>query len=198
MNSARFAEIYEGLTSKEAALFNVKKNQYAFDDERLHNFIQAAKIEGRRPSQIAFSYFTKHLISIQKAIDSQQYELYWERLTEAGDKDECIVQRFADARNYMLLMLCCLEHEADQPVSFETKAAESATAMSLSDIDKAIIESFLPEIERALEQSSARPPYADRTYALSSTALEEIERQRQQYRDFYNGSNYDPAPEEVD
>lgn len=150
MNSIRFAQIYDGLTSKEEALFGVKKDQYAFDDERLHNFIQAAKVEGRRPSQIAFSYFVKHLIAIQKAIDTEQYELYWERLTEAGDKDECIVQRFADARNYLLLMLCCLEYEAGRPISFGTKAAKE-----LSDVDKMIIETFLPEIEAALVQQAA-------------------------------------------
>ena len=151
MNSKRFAEIYEGLTSKEAALFGIKKDQYAFDDERLHNFIQAAKVEGRRPSQIAFTYFVKHLIAIQRAIDTEQYELYWERLTESGDKDECIVQRFADARNYLLLMLCCLEYEAGQPVSFETKAAQG----ELSEADREILESFLPEIEAALVQRTA-------------------------------------------
>lgn len=137
MNSKRFAEIYEGLTSKEAALFGVKKDQYAFDDERLHNFIQAAKVEGKRPSQVAFSYFTKHLIAIQKAIETEGYELYWERITDAGDKDECIVQRFADARNYLLLMLCCLEHESQEPISFGTKDFPPGIKTTCSQYDPA-------------------------------------------------------------
>ena len=123
MNSQRFAEIYEGLTSKEAALLKLKGSEYASNDEKLENFIKAASMEGKRPSEIAFTYFMKHVLSIQKTVSSGTCDLCWEKTAPNGDRQECIIQRISDCRNYALFILCCLEHESGQRTNFNTQGS---------------------------------------------------------------------------
>lgn len=145
MNSARFKEIYEGLTNRESGLLALKGSEYATDNEVLANFIKAALIEGRRPSEVALSYMTKHFLSVQKAIEIGNFELYWEKSKPNGDRDECIVQRIADLRNYALFVLCCMEYEKQMPVDFGTLVPKVPTTAEI-----ALRELWTPEIMKIL------------------------------------------------
>ena len=118
MDINRLNEIHTKLHDKEVILMNLKREGYATDEEVLKNFIDAARLLGTRPSVVAFSYFTKHMVSILKAVTEEQYQLNWEKIREDGSRDEGLIQRIADARNYLFFIIACLEHESDQVADF--------------------------------------------------------------------------------
>lgn len=121
MNTKRLAEIHSTLHAKESRLMNLKREGYASDEQVLQNFIEAGKLLDIRPSEVAFLYFTKHLISIKKAVVENSYSLTWEKSKADGSRDEGLIQRIADARNYLFFVVACLEYEGEQVADFNLK-----------------------------------------------------------------------------
>jgi hypothetical protein len=112
LNSLRRNEIWDLITAKEKELLGVKSGEYALnDDEILFNFKEGAKLMDKTSLFAAWSYFTKHLIAIQKAVIIGKFMFKWAIKQPDGTYTEGIIQKIVDARNYLFLMLCCMEDE---------------------------------------------------------------------------------------
>lgn len=106
MTPEQFTSLCEEFLEREKELLGLKAGEYAVGDDRLWNFHVQGALEGRRPSEIALSHLLKHVLSIVKAVRTGSGTWAWQ--TAAG---EGLKQRFADARNYLLLLAACLEEE---------------------------------------------------------------------------------------
>ena len=107
MTPERFESLQEEFVAHEARILNWKRGEYASDDEdRLQNFRQVAEFAGMKMSEVALIWLMKHIQSIALAVRSGKYAWTW--TTEGG---EGLKQRIADARNYLLLLVACLEEE---------------------------------------------------------------------------------------
>lgn len=131
MESKRFAEIFERLHEKEMGLLSLKGQDYATDDERLENFILAAGMLHQRPSQIALEYLTKHYIAVINEIAKDSGDLVWSYVIN-GEVKEGFIQKVCDARNYLGLMLCCLEQERGVKADFGQVQQEETVPLTVS------------------------------------------------------------------
>lgn len=105
-SAAQFMELRDEFNEQELRLIGIKKEEYATDDDRLLNFRQIAAFEGRTMSQVAATYFLKHIQSITRVVQSRgPYAWCW--VTPGGG--EGLKQRIADARLYLLLLAACIE-----------------------------------------------------------------------------------------
>jgi len=101
-----FEELREEFLEHEARILDWKRGEYSPNDDRLQNFREVAALTGLRLSEVALIWLLKHIQSISLAVRNGKYTWTWE--TEGG---EGLKQRFADARNYLLLLAACLEEE---------------------------------------------------------------------------------------
>lgn len=102
----QFENLRDEFLSHEAKIMDFKRGEYSPNSDRLQNFREVAAFLGLRPSEVALTYLLKHIQSIALAVRSGKYTWAWN--TEGG---EGLKQRFADARNYLLLLAACLEEE---------------------------------------------------------------------------------------
>jgi len=121
MDSKRLNELWTELHKKETELLGIKAGEYASGNNRLYNFCEGARLMNCTPPQTAWAYLTKHLISIQKAASEGDYNFCWAVKQEDGGYTEGIIQKIVDARNYLFLMLCCMEDEIREKTSFTTE-----------------------------------------------------------------------------
>ncbi|NPV81916.1 MAG: hypothetical protein HPY52_16920 [Firmicutes bacterium] len=103
----RFAALVKEFHEAEERILSHKGTEYADDVDRLENFHQQALIQKCKPADIALTYLLKHVLAIAKAVQTGQYEWAWE-----GSHGEGLRQRFADARNYLLLLAACIDEVA--------------------------------------------------------------------------------------
>lgn len=104
---ARFEKLVDEFLKKEQSILGHKGTEYADNEDRLQNFHLQALLQGVKPSEVALTYLLKHILSIAKAVSTGNQP--WEWTTKEGH--EGLKQRFADARNYLLLLAACLEEE---------------------------------------------------------------------------------------
>ena len=102
----QFENLRDEFLVHEAKILDWKRGEYSPNEDRLHNFREVAAFMGLRPAEVALTYLMKHIQSIALAVRSGKYVWTWN--TEGG---EGLKQRFADARNYLLLLAACLEEE---------------------------------------------------------------------------------------
>lgn len=121
MDSKRLMELWTELHQKESELIGIKAGEYANNDERLYNFKQGANLIGCEPYQTAWSYLTKHIISVQKAAIEGKYNFAWAVKQDDGSYTEGIIQKIVDARNYLFFMLCCMEEQQGKKAGFTTE-----------------------------------------------------------------------------
>lgn len=121
MDSKRLYELWNELVEAEKQLIGIKAGEYAFDDERLWNFKEGCQMQMNSPKATAWSYVTKQLVSIKRACVLGSYAFCWSIKQENGNYTEGIVQKIADARNYLFFVLCCLEEEAGKKAEFTTE-----------------------------------------------------------------------------
>ena len=107
MTRESFENLREEFLEHEAGILEWKRGEYAPNDDRLQNFREVAAFLNKRPAEVALTYLTKHIQSIALAVRTGSYNWTWN--TEGG---EGLKQRFADARNYLLLLAACLEEES--------------------------------------------------------------------------------------
>lgn len=100
----RFAALVAEFRAREEKLLGSKGGEYGSSQDRLENFHWQAQAEGRRPEEIAVSHLLKHIHAILKAVGEGRYAWAWEVEGREGLK-----QRFADARNYLLLVAACID-----------------------------------------------------------------------------------------
>ena len=102
---ARFEKLVDEFLKNEQSILGHKGTEYADNEDRLQNFHQQAIIQGVEPAAIALTYLLKHILSIAKAVSTGNQP--WEWTTKEGH--EGLKQRFADARNYLLLLAACID-----------------------------------------------------------------------------------------
>ena len=107
--SEQFNKLVREFAEKEVAILTWKAGEYTDTIDRLKNFRQVAAFQGRTPAQVASTYLLKHVQSIALAVETGHYVWAWEK--EGG---EGMKQRFADARNYLLLLAACLDEESQE------------------------------------------------------------------------------------
>lgn len=101
----RFKCLVKEFEEEEAKILLHKRAEYSDQEDRLQNFHQQAIIQGVEPADIALTYLLKHILSITKAVGSGNQPWVW--TTDQGH--EGLKQRFADARNYLLLLAACID-----------------------------------------------------------------------------------------
>ncbi len=111
MNQNQFDELLNELLDKEDQILRSKGKEYAQDTDRLQNFRERAHFEGRTLSEVALGDMMKHIQSIKKAVQDGQIE-EWRYTNKNGG--EGLKQRFVDARNYLALLMACIEEEHHQ------------------------------------------------------------------------------------
>ena len=107
MTPIEFENLRDEFLTKESAILEWKRGEYASGEDRLQNFREVAALTGLRLSEVALIWLLKHIQSIALAVRTGGYTWTWD--TEGG---EGLKQRFVDARNYLLLLAACLEEEA--------------------------------------------------------------------------------------
>ncbi len=103
----KFEMLMKEFTEKEQEILTHKRLEYSNNEDRLQNFHQQASIQGTRPAEIALTYLLKHILSISKGVTTGGQSWAW--TTRHGH--EGLKQRFADARNYLLLLAACVDAE---------------------------------------------------------------------------------------
>jgi len=107
MTQEQFVTLCKEFLEREHDLLAAKAGDYAVDNDRLWNFHAQGQLEGKRPSEIALTHLLKHVLSLVKAVRTGSGEWAW----VLPEGREGLKQRFADARNYLLLLAACLEEE---------------------------------------------------------------------------------------
>ena len=101
----RCERLVKEFEEEEAKILLRKRAEYSDQEDRLQNFHQQAAIQGVEPADISLTYLLKHILSIAKAVRTGNQPWVW--VTAEGS--EGLKQRFADARNYLLLLAACIE-----------------------------------------------------------------------------------------
>ena len=115
MNKLDFEEFLDGMITNEKVLLGYKREEYARRNaDVLINFKQNAAFLKCSPEEVCLTYMMKHIQSISIAItdairNGESLEFEWE--TASGQ--EGLAQRFADARNYMLLLGALISEDND-------------------------------------------------------------------------------------
>jgi len=112
-SSDRFAELFDEFVGEERKLLNIKRSEYTSDgsEDCLQNFKQVGDFLGKEPEEVCMVYIIKHLQSIQRAVDTGEYDFSW----WSEDRGvEGLKQRIADIRNYLLLLAAILDEKAGE------------------------------------------------------------------------------------
>lgn len=99
MDHKEFERVFEDQVDICRSMLVKKANEYAFDDERLHNFIIAGGLQGQTPVQALGGMMAKHTVSIYDMIDSDS-----DGLQDFAKWDE----KITDHINYLILLRACL------------------------------------------------------------------------------------------
>ena len=105
----RFHQLVEEFAERENRILGWKAGEYSDGTDRLQNFREIAVIEGREPVDVALTLLLKHIQSIAHHVKIRKFAV-WAWQTESG---EGLKQRFADARNYLLLLAACVDEISD-------------------------------------------------------------------------------------
>jgi len=108
MQSNTFKQLVEKrIESYKGKLFGDKEIEYARNDDRLHNFKVAARMDNETPERSLWGMWKKHIVSIKDMIDDLG------KVTETEiqcvypkvyPKDESITEKFDDMHNYLHLL----------------------------------------------------------------------------------------------
>ncbi len=108
----RFSELVKEFAQGESVILAHKGKEYTGNEDRLQNFRDVANFFGDEPvvitpSIVALIYLLKHLQSIKLTLTPDETPKKWCWTTDSGF--EGLKQRFADARNYLLLLAACID-----------------------------------------------------------------------------------------
>jgi len=110
MNEKEFGDLYIEMTGKEQFLLGFKRGEYAKDDaDVLINFKQVGAITQQKAAQVCMTYLMKHIQSISMAVNhDKDLEFKWRH-----NGNEGLAQRFADARNYLVLLAALIKEQEE-------------------------------------------------------------------------------------
>ena len=106
----RFDALVAEIRARSEEIMLAKRGEYSPNADRLQNFRTVAAFTGRRPSEVALTYFLKHVQAITEAVRSRAYAWCWQR----EDGSEGLKQRFADGINYLYLLAACVDEEVGE------------------------------------------------------------------------------------
>ncbi len=112
MKVDRFNEVVEGFLTREAALLNTKRADYAGGNEDcLINFKGVAEIMGVSPEFYCSTLLMKHVHSILTAIKrGDVHPRDWAWVNNGG---EGLKQHISDARNFFILLSALIQEKID-------------------------------------------------------------------------------------
>ena len=110
----RFEKLVKEFLDEENKILSWKGNEYTTGVDRLQNFREIADFIDCTPADVALMYMLKHVQGIKKQIKEGRFTWAWE--TEGG---EGLKQRFADVRNYLLLLAACLDEMSEKESDVE-------------------------------------------------------------------------------
>lgn len=94
MNRDQFERIFEHQLKQTTDVLIAKREEYAPDDDVLHNFTAAAALIGGTPEQALWGFLTKHLISLSDMV-RDEHDIHdvarWE-------------EKIGDSINYLFLL----------------------------------------------------------------------------------------------
>lgn len=132
MQASEFNELLEAELNRVQSMLGSKAEEYASDRDRLHNFKQAAHLEGRTEEQALAGMMVKHTVSIYDMIETgEHYPL---------DK---WAEKITDHVNYLLLLKAIVTEKQQAWVKMEDYSAEDVKAGSLTFDAKDFV--ILPE-----------------------------------------------------
>lgn len=102
MKAQQFQNILQDRIDKIREVLSSKQKEYATDHDKLHNFKEGARIDGKRTSaQVCWGYILKHLTSIHDIVNE----------IAAGNtaKLPLIDEKIGDAINYLILLEAILK-----------------------------------------------------------------------------------------
>lgn len=105
MNSVEFAKVFEKQIERCRDILFQKAEEYATDDERLHNFNAGAAISGETPAQVLSGYMLKHTISVYHMVSAD------DPTTFSNDKWD---EKITDHINYLILLRAILDEAFDK------------------------------------------------------------------------------------
>jgi hypothetical protein len=73
MNASEFQELLEHRLAKIEAILGAKGKEYSSENDRLHNFKTAARIDNETPEESLWGMAKKHLVSIMDIISALPY-----------------------------------------------------------------------------------------------------------------------------
>lgn len=98
MTHEAFVALLEKRIDTMRSVLAKKAEEYASDNDRLHNFKKAAAISRRKPSQALFGMLVKHLVSIVDLVEGDR-PMYLATIDE----------KIGDAINYLVLLEALLK-----------------------------------------------------------------------------------------
>lgn len=108
MKDARFVQIVESrIRSYKKKLFLSKATEYSRNNDRLHNFYAAARMQNITPEEALRGMMSKHLVSIMDMIDDSAKH---HKIPDRG----MIQEKFDDAINYLHLLEGLFEEKREQ------------------------------------------------------------------------------------
>lgn len=101
-------DVFEELLNRRVNLIrqtlSAKAKEYAADEDRLHNFKEAAKLEGSHPADALRGMMLKHWVSIQDMVKYFGELGYNEPPIELSERHAMIDEKIGDAINYLILL----------------------------------------------------------------------------------------------
>jgi hypothetical protein len=105
VNSVEFGKILERQINRTIDILGSKAEEYANDDERLHNFKVIAELQGITLHQAVVNLMAKHTVSIFDLARS-----------EGEVSEELWNEKITDHINYLILLQAALAEERKGPI----------------------------------------------------------------------------------
>lgn len=99
MNSKRFNALVENRLSSIKATLASKGQEYSTDDNKLHNFDKAAKMNNQTREQALKGFLLKHEVSVHDMIERTEHGIF--------PTEGAINEKIGDIINYYILLEAC-------------------------------------------------------------------------------------------
>lgn len=113
MKAHDFQQILRERIQQIRKVLSAKQEEYATDHDVLHNFKEAARIDGTRtPAQVCWGFMLKHLTSINDIVN--------EMSRNDNRHKHLLDEKIGDAINYLILLEAILKETYSSPVNRES------------------------------------------------------------------------------
>ena len=111
MEKSSFNKNIESFFKEANALLNKKNSSYSSKNDALHNFIEGVKFGAAdTPEKVAYSYLTKHLVSVKDIIFNGGVV----GAKNASEESKILFEKFADVVNYFAIIYVILLSKSNE------------------------------------------------------------------------------------